>query len=77
MKVQLAVVKAEFRETRALEPHMIGKPFLADSRLADYLEAHSKGGIRRVETAPELSHIPEPKRRGRPPKVTPANGKDH
>lgn len=76
MKVQLAVVKAEFRETRALEPHMYGKPFPADCRLADFIEAHSKGGIRRVDLAPVDSHIPEPKRRGRPPKL-PANGKEH
>lgn len=74
MKVQLAVVKAEFRETRALEPHMIGKPFMADSRLADFIEARSKGRIRRVEPAP-APHIPEAKRRGRPPKAT-ATSKD-
>ena len=67
MKVQLAVVKAEYRETRALEPHMHGKPFTADSRLADFIEGRSNGRIRRVEPEPP-PHIPEAKRRGRPPK---------
>jgi hypothetical protein len=67
MKVEMAIVKKQYRQTRALEPHMMEKPFPFDERWADRLEHLSRGRIRRVVKAQEQE---EPRRpRGRPRKT--------